>query len=159
LLERQLRGVLVLQHGGSRLGSGSVVRLAPEYRFGVIILANRTGSFLPKTLERITEHCLPLAPEAASEKKPPRSLTNLETERLVGRYVNHPDELSVEIFLDGGALMLRRPGDKSASPLLPTGDGLFSVDGQDLSVILGADGAPAYVHLGGRALKRSGVRP
>jgi CubicO group peptidase (beta-lactamase class C family) len=159
LLERQLRGVLVLQHGGSRLGSGSVVRLAPEYRFGVIILANRTGSFLPKTLERITEHCLPLAPEAASEKKPPRSLTNLETERLVGRYVNHPDELSVEIFLDGGALMLRRPGDKSASPLLPTGDGLFSVDGQELSVILGADGAPAYVHLGGRALKRSGVRP
>jgi CubicO group peptidase (beta-lactamase class C family) len=158
LLERHLRGARVLQHGGSRLGSGSVVRFAPEHHFAVIILANRTGSFLPKTLEKITELCVPLAREAPPESKPPRPLTSEEKERLVGRYVNHPEELSVEIFMEGEALMLRRPGQKAASRLVPTGENLFSVDGQELAVILGSDGTPVYVHLGGRALKRSGVR-
>src|SRR5262249_46602621 len=112
LVERQHHGVRVLQHGGSRLGARSVVRMAPGPRLGVIILANRTGAFLPKTLEKATELCLPLRREAGPDPKPPRPLTREEKERLVGTYINHPDELSVEIFLDGEALMIRRPGQK-----------------------------------------------
>jgi len=158
LVERQHRGVRVLQHGGSRLGSGSVVRLAPEHHFAVIILANRTGAFLPKTLEKATELCLPLRREAGPARKTSRPLTRQEKERLVGTYINHPDELSVEIFMDGEALMIRSAGQEAASPLVQTGDGLFSFDGQELAVILGPEGTPAYVHLGGRALKRSGRR-
>src|SRR5262249_22461520 len=159
LVERQHHGVRLLQHGGSRQGSGSVVRLAPEHHFAVIILANRTGAFLPKTLERATELCLPLRREAAAERKPFRPPTRHEKERHVGTYVNHPEELRVEIFLDGEALMIRRPGQKEASPLVQTGDGRFSFGGQELAIIPGPEGAPAYVHLSGRALKRSGYRP
>jgi CubicO group peptidase (beta-lactamase class C family) len=159
LVERQHHGARLLQHGGSRLGSGSVVRMAPDQRFAVIILANRTDAFLPKTLEKATELCLPLRREAGPERKPPRPLTKEEKERYVGTYINHPDELSVEIFLDGEALMIRRAGQKTASPLTQTGDGLFSFGGQELAVTLGPEGAPTYVHLGGRALKRSGRRP
>lgn len=158
LVERQHRGVRVLQHGGSRLGSGSVVRLAPEYHFAVIILANRTGSFLPKTLEKATELCLPLRRETGPDRKSPRALTKHEKERLVGRYVNHPNELSVEILMEGEALMIRSAGQKTVSPLFQTGEGRFSFDGQELAVIPGPEGTPAYVHLGGRALKRSGRR-
>jgi hypothetical protein len=134
------------------------VRLAPEHHFAVIILANRTGAFLPKTLEKITELCLPLRPEAGPDRKAPRPLTNQEKERLVGTYVNHPDELSVEIFRDGEALMIRSAGQKAASPLVHTGEGLFSFGGQELAVILGREGTPTYIHLGGRALKRTGRR-
>jgi len=158
LVERLHRGVRVFQHGGSRLGSGSVVRMAPEHRFAVIILANRTGSFLPKTLEKATELCLPLRREADPGRKATRPLTRGEKERLVGRYVNHPDELTVEIFMDGDALMIRRPGEKTAAPLVANGEGLFSFGGQELAVIFGPEGTPTYVHLGGRALKRSGGR-
>jgi CubicO group peptidase (beta-lactamase class C family) len=156
LVERQHRGVRVLQHGGARLGSGSVVRMAPEHRFAVIILANSTGAFLPKTLERATELCLPLRREAALDRKPPRPWTRQEKERLVGRYVNHPDELSIEIFMEGDALMIRRPGEKAASPLVQTGEGVFSFDRQELAVIPGPEGTPTYAHIGGRALKRAG---
>ena len=158
LVERQHHGVRVLQHGGSRLGSGSVVRLAPENHFAVIILANRTGAFLPKTLEKATELCLPLRREAGPDRKPPRPLTRQEKERLVGTYINHPDELSVEIFLNREALMIRSAGQNAASPLVQTGDGRFSFDGQEIAVIPGPGGIPTYVHLGGRALKRSSLR-
>ena len=170
LVERQHRGVRVLQHGGSRLGSGSVVRLAGVRGLvrhagagdpgvarrgandidgiAVIILANRTGAYLPKTLEKATELCLPLRREAGPDRKPPRPLSRQEKERLVGTYINHPEELSVEIFMDGEALMIRSAGQKAASPL----------DGQELAVVRGPEGTPIYVHLGGRALKRSGRR-
>jgi CubicO group peptidase (beta-lactamase class C family) len=155
LVERWHRGVRLLQHGGSRQGSGAVVRIAPEYRFAVIILANSTGAFLPKTLEKATELCLPLRDEAARDRKPPSPLTKREKELLIGRYVNHPDELIVEIRLEGDALVIGRPGEKATTPLVPTGDRQFSFDGQELAVIPGADRTPAYVHIGGRALKRS----
>ncbi|HZI66238.1 MAG TPA: hypothetical protein VFF17_06705, partial [Thermoanaerobaculia bacterium] len=158
LIERQHRGVRVLQHGGSRLGSGSVVRMAPDHDFAVIILTNSTGAFLPKTLEKASELCLPLRGEAGPDRKPPRPLTRQEKERLVGRYVNHPNELAVEVVMDGEALVIRRPGEKAASPLVPTGDDRYSFGGQELAVIRGPEGAPTYVHLGGRALKRSGDR-
>lgn len=158
LVERQHQGVRVLQHGGSRLGSGSVVRLALEQHFAVIILANRTGAYLPKTLEKATELCLPLRRETGPDRKPPRPLTRQEKERLIGTYINHPEELSVEIFMDGEVLMIRSTGQKAASPLVQTGDGLFSFDGQELAVVRGPEGTPIYVHLGGRALKRSDRR-
>jgi CubicO group peptidase (beta-lactamase class C family) len=156
LIEREHRGVRVLQHGGSRLGSGSVVRMAPEYRFAVIILTNSTGAFLPQTLEKASELCLPLQREVGPDRKPPRALTRPEKERLVGRYINHPQELAVEILMDGEALAIRRPGEKATTALVPTGDARFSFGGQELTIIPGPDGAPTYVHVGGRALKRSG---
>ena len=60
--------------------------------------------------------------------------------------------------MDGDALMIRRPGEKTAAPLVANGEGLFSFGGQELAVIFGPEGTPTYVHLGGRALKRSGGR-
>jgi CubicO group peptidase (beta-lactamase class C family) len=50
LVIRDLRGVLAYQHGGVRIGFGSVVRLLPERRAGIIILANRTNGLLLRTL-------------------------------------------------------------------------------------------------------------
>jgi CubicO group peptidase (beta-lactamase class C family) len=155
LVERRHHGVRVLQHAGSRQGSGSVVRLAPEHRFAVIILANSTGAFLPKTLEKATELCLPLQRSAPADPKPFRPLDQREKERLVGRYINHPEELWVEILMEGEALMIRGPGEDPASPLVQTGDGRFSFDGQELVVIPGSGGEPLYVHTLGHALKRS----
>lgn len=155
LVERTLKGVRVFQHGGTRLGSGSVVRMAPEYHFAVIILANSTGAFLPKTLERATELCLPLRSEARPDPKPFSPLTREERERLAGRYVNHPEELRVEILVEGDALKIRRPGETATSPLVQVGEGLFSFDGQQLAVIPGPARTPTYVHIGGRALRRS----
>ncbi|HEY2414485.1 MAG TPA: serine hydrolase domain-containing protein [Pirellulaceae bacterium] len=45
----QDRGVLIWQHGGSRTGYGSTIRMAPQQKTALIILTNRSGSSLPKT--------------------------------------------------------------------------------------------------------------
>jgi CubicO group peptidase (beta-lactamase class C family) len=43
---RDYRGVRVLQHGGLRIGFGSLVRIVPEYHFAVIVLTNKSDSLL-----------------------------------------------------------------------------------------------------------------
>jgi hypothetical protein len=52
--------------------------------------------------------------------------------------------------------MIRNAGQKAAAPLVQTGEDMFSFGGQELAVIRGRDGRSTYLHLGGRALKRSG---
>src|SRR5229473_1311029 len=57
------RGVKWVQHGGSRAGYGSMIRMAPAQRFAVIIVANRSGSGMPKLAKAISEAMLRLEPE------------------------------------------------------------------------------------------------
>lgn len=46
------RGVSLLHRGGTITGFGAFVVVVPEYRFAVIIFANRTGAILRKSLEK-----------------------------------------------------------------------------------------------------------
>jgi hypothetical protein len=153
-VERRHRGVRVLQHGGARLGSGSVVRFAPEHRFAVVILTNRTGSFLPQTLEWVSARFLPLGPPApprAALATPPSEATLRE---LAGTYVNHPRDLAIELFVEGTTLKLRRPGEAEASDVVALGEDLFAFAGQEMETIRGPDGRTRYLHVGGRAFRR-----
>jgi CubicO group peptidase (beta-lactamase class C family) len=59
---RTYRGVELVEHDGARLGYGSVVRMAPRFRFAVIVLANKSAQRLERTAERAMEICLPLQP-------------------------------------------------------------------------------------------------
>jgi CubicO group peptidase (beta-lactamase class C family) len=47
------RGVRMLSHNGSRMGHGSSIQMAPERRVAVVVVANRTGGTLPKTVEQV----------------------------------------------------------------------------------------------------------
>ena len=57
-----VRGVHVLEHGGSRAGYGSSIRMAPEQRVVVIVQTNRSGANLPATVDKAWEMLLPLQP-------------------------------------------------------------------------------------------------
>jgi CubicO group peptidase (beta-lactamase class C family) len=48
-----LRGARMLAHNGSRLGHGSSIQMLPERRVGVVVVTNRTGGNLPKTVEQV----------------------------------------------------------------------------------------------------------
>jgi CubicO group peptidase (beta-lactamase class C family) len=154
LVERRHRGVRVLQHGGARLGSGSVVRLAPEHGFAVVVLTNRTGSFLPQALERVSERCLPLGPPPPPRAAAARPPSHEVLRELAGTYVNHPPDLAIELVLEGTTLRLRRPGDAGAVEVTAAGDRLFLFGGQELETIPGPDGRTRYLHVGGRAFRR-----
>ena len=108
---RDLRAVRVLQHGGLRLGFGSLVRIVPEHRFAVAILANKTNGLLLRTLEKATELWVPLQPSQPAPQREPLSMDASELGRHAGRYQNAPDYLNLEdfgrflaAFVDGGRL-------------------------------------------------------
>ena len=154
LVVRDYRGVQVLQHGGNRLGFGSVVRMAPRHRVAVIILTNRTGVFLPNTLEKASELVLPLQPRVPAAPTQTIPMTSTEMAGYTGRYLNQPAELDLELFVRNDTLMMRRPGATQASSVMKIGEGRFATSGQELILLAGPDGAPEYLHIAGRALRR-----
>lgn len=151
---RDYRGVRVLQHGGLRIGFGSLVRIVPEYHFAVIILTNKSDSLLLKSMEKATELAVPLQPKAAASPKQPIRMNEAEIQRYVGIYQNSPDYLKFELAIIDGKLFLRQLGANEKSEVIKVGDNIFSADGQEFVLISGTNGRIKYLHIAGHALKR-----
>jgi CubicO group peptidase (beta-lactamase class C family) len=151
---RDYRGVRVLQHGGSRVGFGSLVRIAPEQHFAVIILANKSDGLLLKSLEKATELAVPLQPKPTTPPREPIAMDEAEMGRYTGIYQNAPDYLRLEILRKDGKLFLRQAGQEGMSPVAKVGDHLFTAGGQELLLIVRPDGKVKYLHIAGHALRR-----
>jgi CubicO group peptidase (beta-lactamase class C family) len=155
LIARDVRGVRMFQHGGIRIGFGSVVRLVPEHRFGIVVLANRTSGVLLQSVEAATETLVPLAP-----LQPPgdsaRALTPAEASGLAGRYVNAPGVLELELRSVAGELRLVQPGvpDERGAVVTRFPDGRLAAGGQTFAVVPGRSGRERYLVISGRALRR-----
>jgi CubicO group peptidase (beta-lactamase class C family) len=156
LVVSDYRGVRVWSHGGSRAGYGSTIRLAPEHKVAVIILANRSASSLPKTAAKALDLMLPVGPATPTVVAKPQSFTEAEIAALAGVYSNHRQ--TIELLIREGKLQLRR-GSASAVPVMKIGEnrlatGLSDPEASTLFVVRGADGSPEYLCSGSRALKR-----
>src|SRR6266851_3627580 len=149
---RDYRGVRVLQHGGLRIGFGSLVRFVPEYHFAVIILTNKSDALFLKSLERATELAVPLQPRVAASPKQPIMMSEAEMQKYVGVYQNAPDYLKLELIIVDGKLFLRQPEASDKSEVIKVGDNIFSAGGQEFVLILGANGRMKYLHIAGHAL-------
>jgi CubicO group peptidase (beta-lactamase class C family) len=150
-----VRGVHLLQHGGSRSGFGSLIRMAPEQRVAVIVLINRTGGTLNKTAEKAMELMLPL--EAEKQAKPePRPMTEAEMTRYSGVYGDAPNR--IEILIKQGRLYLRRGSQEG--PVTKIGDFRFSamIQGEaapiEFAIVAGPDEKAEFLQIGMRAMKR-----
>jgi len=154
---REHRGVRVLQHGGARSGFGSSVRMAPEHRLAVIVLVNRTGGGLPRTVEKATELLLPLEPEPVPKPKQTLPLTEAEMGGYAGVYKN--GSTTAEIAIKEGKLVLKMRGAEFPLSKLSADRLGFTPPGaprpEELVVVMGADGKPEYLHRGGRSLKKA----
>ena len=148
------RGVRWVEHAGSRAGYGSLIRMAPERKFAVIITANRTGSSMPKLAEAISEAMLPLEPEVHSDPAT-HALTAEELKRSAGVYANGPSRVHLDI--ENGALT-GGPGEAKMR-FTRAGDGFVAADrsGEARRLILVPDskGRTEYVFSGGRAFRRA----
>jgi len=154
------RGVSMVEHGGARSGYGSLIRMAPDHRFAVIILVNRSGGSLSKTAEKAMELMLPL--EAKIENKPkPVAMTKAEMARYVGVYGDQPNP--IEIAIKDGKLLLKDLGREGQVSKL--GESRFSAtlpgDSQALEFALvpGADGKAEFLFLGGRTFRKVQSQP
>jgi CubicO group peptidase (beta-lactamase class C family) len=151
---RDYRGARVLQHGGLRVGFGSLVRIVPEHRFAVIILTNKTNSVLLRSLEKATELAVPLQPKPAPPPKHPVTITDAEMKNYAGAYENAPDYLRMELAVIDGKLFLKQTGANEKSEVVKVGDNIFTAGGQEFLLISGGNGKAKYMHIVGHALKR-----
>jgi len=150
---RDYRGVRVLQHGGLRVGFGSLVRMVPEYHFAVIVLTNKSNGLLLKTLEKATELAVPLQPKTTSPPREPIAMNEAEMQSYVGIYQNAPDYLRLELVVKDGRLFLRQSGQSEMSQVVKVGDKIFNAAGQEFLLIQGT-GKAKYMHLAAHALRK-----
>jgi CubicO group peptidase (beta-lactamase class C family) len=140
-----VRGIHVVEHGGSRMGYGSAIRMAPEHRIAVIILANLSGASLPETLEKAWELMLPLKPKSSAARRV-LDPTPDDLGRLPGVYRN--GDSRIEVTAREGRLFVSRGRQEVA--LTKVGDGRFTQEGAGSLVFV--DGG--YVHTGGRSFAK-----
>ena len=143
------RGVRIVMHGGFSRGYGSMIQMAPEHGFAVVVLANRSGETLRRTTEKAKEMFLPLEPEAASTEgaKKPLAMTAEDLSGFPGVYVNGPQ--TWEITSKDGRLYLT--SESSEIALTKTGDTRLSFGDSlenDLILVRGPDGKAEYIFTG-----------
>ncbi len=143
------RGVPVVEHGGSRAGYGSFIRFLPDQKAAVIVLCNTTGGQLPRTVERATELLAPLGPRP--ERPPGQPPTAEEAKKYAGRFTNNRGR-AVLAERDGKLYLRRGPGPELA--VTKVGADHLRAAGMDIHLVPGPDGAPEYLFMGGRALRR-----
>jgi CubicO group peptidase (beta-lactamase class C family) len=167
------RGVTIWEHGGSRTGDGSTIRMAPEQKVAVIILTNRTGSSLPRTAAAALEMLLPFDSKPTSDDVKPQPLTEKQMAELVGTYTNNRQ--TIVLAVEDGKLQARRTasnasttagtlswsGDNRLAYYSGNADGDTSLPTTTYYVVRDSSGRPAYLISSGRALKRkdAAVKP
>ena len=153
------RGIRVVEHGGSRAGYGSSITMVPDHKVGIIVLANRTGVSLPRTVAKAAELLLPQGPaEPARKPRPPLAMSRDEMDRYAGWYSQVGDDTGTSVVVKDGALVLRNGTQET--PIVKVGANQFEVQRagggppQDVWFVLGADGRAEFLYRGTRALAR-----
>jgi CubicO group peptidase (beta-lactamase class C family) len=157
LMIRNHRGVRVVEHGGSRSGYGSVIKMAPDQRFAVIVLGNRTGVSLNKTAEKAMELILPLKPKPIGTSKQDLPISAAEMANYIGKYGQR--EVGVEILLKDGKLVLKQGANER--PIRKIGENRFAAGASggpstEFVLVLGGDGKAEFFQSGLRANRRFG---
>jgi CubicO group peptidase (beta-lactamase class C family) len=148
---REDRGIRWVEHAGNRTGYGSLIRMAPDRRFAVILLGNKSGASLPKTADAAAELVLGLAPKPAPRPKLV-PMTEAEMRAYAGRYVNYKEALDL-VLRDGKLFGI--VGGKEMT-LDKSADGrLFHEGSEEIDIVpVPAQGAPDFLFSGFRAFKR-----
>jgi CubicO group peptidase (beta-lactamase class C family) len=144
------RGLQVVEHGGSRSGYGSVIRMVPSRQFGVVVLANRTGVSLTRTANAAIEAVLAPPPAPAAARTTPLPDTDAERRRYQGRYSQGGREMTVEAK---GASLVLRQGTRE-TPLEKVGEHEFLAGTTRYVFVTNTAGTVTFLHSGGRSWRR-----
>jgi CubicO group peptidase (beta-lactamase class C family) len=170
LFVTEYRGVRVLHHGGTINGFGAFVLMAPEHRVAVIVLANRTGAILGRTVEKAMELSLPLGPRPRAPRRRALPMLPAEMESYTGTYVN--GLLRVELFVRDGKLFRKDfypptveegPGRSYEAAVEKVGQNRFAFTppGEaapaEFLLVPGPGGRPEYLHSFMGAARRADI--
>jgi CubicO group peptidase (beta-lactamase class C family) len=155
-------GVRTLSHYGFRVGSGSVVTMAPDSQAAVIVLANRNGGILAGTAAAVMAQLVGEAgADVAARRDSAAARAAGRPERFVGVYANGPDTLHV---LQRGGALAYRYGAQESPARLDGPDALVVLDARGAAVqrfllVEGAESRRPYLHDGLSAFARVGAPP
>jgi CubicO group peptidase (beta-lactamase class C family) len=102
------KGLEFVGHGGFSRGYGSMIQMVPSRKFAVIVLTNKSGETMRKSLNKATELGLGLKddePEKPAAVAPP---TESEMKEYAGTYSHAPQ--TWEVSLHDGKLFMRFDG-------------------------------------------------
>ena len=143
-------------HGGFSRGYGSMIQMAPEHSFAVIVLTNKSGETLNKTTTKAKEMFLPLKSvvvEAPKNAVPP---TAADLTAFAGKFVNGPQIW--EITATNGKLILKAEG--AEFPLSKVANWRLAFGAEfenELVLVPGAAGRAEYMFNGLYSAKRVGA--
>ncbi len=147
------RGVRVIAHGGSRVGYGSVIKMVPDHRFGVIVLANRSGGTLDRVADKAMELMLPLKPaiEVAEKDLP---MSESEMAGYVGVYAQ--GRVRYELFIRDGKLFGKQETVEGQVKKIGENRFLLLTQGgrQQFALVPGENGKAEYLHTSLRSARR-----
>lgn len=170
------RGVRLSTKNSSWWGSSGLMQLAPDHGFGIVVVANASGSWGP-TAERVKEIMLPLSAKVMPVSSPTVPLAKTQALSLTGLYEN---ERTVSLEVRDGHLWSRevrtRANQLRASkdiagvvgaftdydvdlPMFGSGDDQLVITKRDKSkvpveIIRDRSGTVSHIRIEGRALKR-----
>lgn len=171
LFIQEHRGVHLLHHGGEIPGFGAFVVMAPEYRFAIIIFANKTGAILSKSVQKALELSLPLKARPQAPPKQAVTMTAAEIESYSGTYVN--GALKIELLVREGNLVRKEfypttveagPGRDFEAPVTKVGTNRFAFTPPGKSapaefvLVPDPSGKPVYLHSFMDAARRIEIR-
>ncbi len=137
------QGVEFVAHGGFSRGYGSMIQMVPARKFAVIVLTNKSGETLRRTLNKASELGLELKDEKPEAPKPAPVLSAAELAEYVGTYKG---TTTWEVFLKEGKLFVKNEGTEYA--LTTKGDRKFSFGNEgenELVFVAGKSGRIEFV--------------
>ena len=115
----KFKGIQFVGHGGFSRGYGSMIQMVPEKKFAVVVLTNKSGETMRKSLNRAMEIALGLKGDGPTKQVSVAPLTKAEMSDYVGSYSHAPQlwEVSIkddklQLKLDGKEYVLTKSGER-----------------------------------------------
>ena len=125
-----------IAHGGFSRGYGSMIQMVPSRKFAVIVLTNKSGETMRKTLNKATEIALGLKDDQQPPAETVAPLTAAEMNDYVGTYSHAPQRW--EVFIKDGKLFMKFDGKEHA--MTKTGNKKFTFGAQNENEVVFAPG-------------------
>lgn len=149
----KFKDVEFVGHGGFSRGYGSMIQMAPSRKFAVIVLTNRSGETMRKSLNKATEIGLGLKDDEPEKPAAADPITPAEMQEYAGSYSHAPQAWDVSV--KDGKLFMKFDG--RDYPMTKTGERKFTFGANNENEVVfapGKSGKIEFIFTGLYAAKR-----
>jgi CubicO group peptidase (beta-lactamase class C family) len=149
----KFKDVEFVGHGGFSRGYGSMIQMVPSRKFAVIVLTNRSGETMRKSLNKATEIALGLKDDQPEKPAGVAPITAAEMQEYAGSYSHAPQTWDVSV--KDGKLLMKFDG--KDYPMTKTGERKFTFGANNENEVVfvpGKSGKIGFIFTGLYAAKR-----